>query len=84
LLASELGEHVEFKVPDGGMSVWTKFLRADMVQVSKKAYAKGLIIRDGTAYDTPARRYNSVRMGFASLDLNEQEQAIGILKKAIY
>jgi len=84
LLASELGDHVEFKVPDGGMSVWTKFLRADMVQVSKKAYAKGLIIRDGTAYDTPASRYNSVRMGFASLDLNEQEQAIGILKKAIY
>ena len=83
LLEEELGEHVSFKTPDGGMSVWTKFLRADMVKVSKKAYAKGLIIRDGTAYDNAKVRYNSVRLGFASLNFKEQEQAIDILKGSL-
>jgi len=83
LLTSELGDHVAFKIPDGGMSVWTKFLHADMTKVSKKAYAKGLIIKDGKDYDTPARQYNSVRLGFASLNFKEQVQAIDILKKSL-
>ena len=83
LLMEELGDHVAFKVPDGGMSVWTKFLRADMAKVSAKAYTKGLIINDGKQYDTPGRRYNAVRLGFASLNLKEQEQAVDILKKCL-
>jgi len=83
LLASELGSHVAFKIPDGGMSVWTKFLRADMAKVAPKAYSKGLIIKNGREYDTQEKRYNSVRMGFASLNFKEQEQAIDILKKVL-
>ena len=83
LLAQELGDHVSFKIPDGGMSVWTRFLRSDMAKVSKKAYTRGLIIKDGREYDTPARQYNSVRLGFASLNFKEQEQAVDILKKAL-
>lgn len=83
LLARDLDGHVAFKIPDGGMSVWAKFLRADMTKVSKKAYEKGLIIRDGREYDTPSKQYNSVRMGFASLNFKEQEQAIDILKKSL-
>lgn len=83
LLAKELGGHIAFKIPDGGMSVWTKFLRADMTKVSRKAYDKGLIIKDGREYDTTARRYNSVRLGFASLSFKEQEQAIDILKRSL-
>jgi len=63
--------------------VWTKFLRADMAKVSAKAYTKGLIINDGKQYDTPGRRYNAVRLGFASLNLKEQEQAVDILKKCL-
>lgn len=83
LLAKELGEQVSFKIPDGGMSVWTKFLRADMVKVALKAHSKGLIIKDGREYDTSARQYNSIRLGFASLNFKEQEQAIDILKKSL-
>jgi len=83
LLVEELGGHVAFKVPDGGMSVWTKFLRADMAKVSKKAYARGLIIKDGKEYDTDAQQYNSVRLGFASLNFKEQQQAVDILKKSL-
>lgn len=80
LLQTELGDHVSFKIPDGGMSVWTKFLRADLSELSKKAYQKGLIIKDGKLYDTRTKQYNSVRLGFASLDIKEQAKAINILK----
>ena len=83
LLTNELGDRVAFKVPDGGMSVWTKFLRADMAKVAPKAYAKGLIIKDGREYDTPARQYNAVRLGFASFNAREQEQAVSILKSVL-
>jgi GntR family transcriptional regulator/MocR family aminotransferase len=83
LLAEELGDHVAFKIPDGGMSVWTRFLHADMAKVAPKAYNKGLIIKDGREYDTPARQYNSVRLGFASLNFKEQQQAVDILKKSL-
>lgn len=83
LLSGALGDQVTFRTPDGGMSVWTKFLRADLAKASVKAYAKGLVIRDGRQYDTSAVRHNSVRLGFASLNFKEQEQAVEILKNCL-
>jgi len=65
------------------MSVWTKFLDTDMIKLSRAAYDKGLIIKDGTEYDTTTRKYNSVRLGFASLNFKEQEQAVDILKRLV-
>lgn len=80
LLTNELGKHISFKVPDGGMSIWTKFLDADLSEISEKALKKGLVIRNGKDYDTDIIKYNSVRLGFASLNFKEQEKAVGILK----
>jgi len=54
-----------------------------MVKLSRAAYDKGLIIKDGTEYDTPTRKYNSVRLGFASLNFKEQERAVDILKRLV-
>jgi DNA-binding transcriptional MocR family regulator len=68
-LQSALGDHVSFTVPDGGMSVWTMFQHEDLTTLSKKAYQKGLVIREGKDYDTRTVKYNAVRLGFASLDL---------------
>ena len=83
LLATHLSDQVSFKVPDGGMSVWTKFLQADLSIISELALKKGLIIRNGRGYDTDKIKYNSVRLGFASLNFNEQEKAVRILKEII-
>jgi len=83
LLQTELGNYTSFRIPDGGMSVWTNFLTTNLAIVSEKAFKKGLIIRDGKAYDTDKIKYNSVRLGFASLNFNEQEKAVGILKEVI-
>lgn len=79
LLHTELHEHLDFTIPDGGMSVWARF-HADLKKVSPRALEKGLVIKDGTSYDTGSIKYNAVRLGFASLNLKEQALAVGILK----
>jgi GntR family transcriptional regulator / MocR family aminotransferase len=83
LLERELGDRISFKIPDGGMSVWTRFLKDDLTMISRKAFERGLIIRDGTDYDTAKQKFNSVRLGFASLNFKEQMQAVKILKEVI-
>jgi GntR family transcriptional regulator/MocR family aminotransferase len=80
LLQQELGDRISFSIPEGGMSVWTHFLKSSLPVVVAKAYAKGLILSDGTDYDTGRIKYNSTGLGFASLTPREQEKAIAVLK----
>jgi GntR family transcriptional regulator/MocR family aminotransferase len=82
LLRSELGHEVSFKIPDGGMSVWVEFQK-NTTRIAEKAYAKGLLLRDGTEFNTEKVRYNAVRMGFASLNFREQRMAVEILRECL-
>jgi GntR family transcriptional regulator / MocR family aminotransferase len=79
LLQDEIGKHINFKVPDGGMSVWATFHK-NLPAVSEGARKRGLMMSDGTDYDLATTRYNSTALGFASLNFKEQERAIEILK----
>jgi GntR family transcriptional regulator/MocR family aminotransferase len=83
LLRHELGDRISFKVPEGGMSVWVDFLANSLTVVVPKAYKNGLILSDGTDYDTGRIKYNSTVLGFASLNAGEQEKAIAALRKSI-
>jgi len=83
LLQEKLGNNISFKVPDGGMSVWVKFNKHDIKSVSQRAAQNGLIMSDGSFYNTGRVNYNSARFGFASLNLKEQRKAIEILVKCI-
>lgn len=83
LLQHELKDRVSFKVPEGGMSVWTNFLDNSLPDVVKRSYDNGLIMSDGTDYDTGKFKYNSNGLGFASLNFREQEKAVAILKKSL-
>jgi GntR family transcriptional regulator / MocR family aminotransferase len=83
LLRHELGDHISFKIPEGGMSVWTHFLKNNLPAVVEKARKKGLIMSDGTDYDTGKIKYNSTGLGFASLNTGEQEKAIAVLKEVL-
>ena len=83
LLRHELKDRVSFKVPEGGMSVWTKFLDKSLPAVVQKAYQNGLIMSDGTDYDSGNKKYNSSGLGFASLDCREQERVVAVLKKSL-
>ena len=80
LLKIELGNIVDFKVPDGGMAIWAKFDKQfPLSELSKKVAPKGLFLSDGSAYGD----LNACRMGFASMNMKEIEEAVGVLKLAM-
>lgn len=83
LLKNTLGEKVNFQIPDGGMSVWTTFITQDLTSISLAAAKKGLKMSNGTEFETNGHRYNSARLGFASVNYSEQEKAVQILKQVI-
>ena len=77
LLKNELGNIIDFKIPDGGMAIWAKFDKSiSLVELSEKVNKKGLYLSNGSAYGD----LNACRMGFASMNLKEMEEAMGILK----
>lgn len=41
-------------------------------------------MNDGTEFETPEKQYNAIRMGFACLNLEEQKEAIAILKSCLF
>ena len=80
LLKNELGSVINFKIPDGGMAIWAKFDKQfPLSELSKKVALKGLYLADGSAYGA----LNACRMGFASMNLKEIEEAVGVLRKCI-
>jgi GntR family transcriptional regulator/MocR family aminotransferase len=82
-LASLPAGEVEFSVPEGGMSVWTRFLKRPLKGIAERAYQQGLVMSDGSDYDTAEVKYNAVGLGFASLNQKEQEKAVGILGEVL-
>lgn len=85
LLQDKLGDYVKFKIPDGGFAIWMEYLKGIRPEeVSAKAAPMGLTISNGRDYyHDRAYPNNSIRLGFASLNPKELEQAVDILKKAI-
>jgi GntR family transcriptional regulator / MocR family aminotransferase len=80
LLKSELGDVINFKIPDGGMAIWANFdMQFSLTELSKKVAKKGLYLSDGSSYGD----LNACRMGFASMNLKEIEEAVGVLKVCI-
>ncbi len=81
LLSSELQNEVTFRIPDGGMAIWTKFREdIDLVSASKRAYHLGLSFSDGSQY---VNGNNGTRLGFASMNEEELTEAVRLLRKAL-
>ena len=85
LLETELGEFIHFKKPEGGMAVWVG-LDPDMnwAGIANSCWEAGLRIPNYRLYDQENVQHNHIRMGFASLNFEEQERAISIIKKAMH
>ncbi len=84
LLSTALGDYISFQKPEGGMAVWV-LLRKDLSWPKIQAYCNnvGLSIPNYLNYDQVSLGHNGMRLGFASLNLEEQKQVIQILKSAI-
>ena len=84
LLQQELSDIVSFQRPQGGLALWAKF-NADypLPRIAAQAAANGLMISDGRMYDVEDQQYNALRIGFASMNEKELEEAVMLLKKAV-
>ena len=84
ILTTEFNDSITFETPAGGLAVWSVFDKSiDIVKVSEQASKKGLYISNGSYYKNESFNTNSLRMGFASLEVSEMTQAFEILKKSI-
>jgi GntR family transcriptional regulator/MocR family aminotransferase len=85
LLNHHVGEHISFKIPDGGFAIWLKYLDGIKPRdVADKAASMGLAVCAGNDYfHNPAHVHYHIRLGFASMNLKEMEAAIELLGKAV-
>ncbi len=80
LLNSSLGDIANFRVPNGGMAVWTLFdPEYSIPQLSERLATKGIYMNDGSIYKYK-NDVNGIRFGFASLNSNEMQFFLHALK----
>lgn len=81
ILKTDFGQQIQFKIPEGGLAVWSNFDESiDLAKTSADALKKGLYIGDGSFNQNESFVTNAMRMGFASLDEKEMVRALDILK----
>lgn len=85
LLQNELDNLVSFSIPEGGMTVWTKFDRSiNLEQLSKKAYSEDLYFSDGKIHKYSGFDENATRLGFASSTEDNLMKSVAIIKNLIH
>jgi GntR family transcriptional regulator / MocR family aminotransferase len=83
-LKNVFGNLVDFQIPEGGMSVWVKFAdEIDMTKTAETALKNGLYLSNGVHHNVEGKIKNYTRLGFASSNLEELREAIGILKSSL-
>jgi GntR family transcriptional regulator/MocR family aminotransferase len=84
LLEQELKDVVSFTKPQGGLALWTRFRKEyPLAEISARAANNGLMISDGRMYDVDDCHFNALRIGFASMNEKELEEAVGLLKRSV-
>ncbi|MBA2406702.1 MAG: PLP-dependent aminotransferase family protein [Chitinophagales bacterium] len=84
LLKHRLGDVINFQVPSGGMAIWSQFdKRYHLPEIARKTREKELYLSSGRFFNPEGKNLNATRMGFASLDFDEMEEALDILEKVV-
>ena len=83
-ISTQLGEVIEFTKPNGGMALWLRFQKDfPLAKVIRNASSMGLRLT-GTVYsEGKSAQVNAFRFGFASLNEDQLEKAVHILRKSI-
>lgn len=77
-------DHIEFQIPEGGMSVWAKFSeKIDVERTAEIALKNGLYFSNGIHHNVEGKIKNYTRLGFASSTTDELSQCLTILKKSL-
>lgn len=84
LLQKELGQFVQFSIPEGGLAVWIVFdAKIPLKRLREICLKKGVLISKSIFKNRDGENLNAIRMGFASLNENELTKGVELLKKSI-
>ncbi|GAA4310690.1 PLP-dependent aminotransferase family protein [Mucilaginibacter gynuensis] len=84
LLSNELPHLLEFVKPQGGMALWLKFKQEhSLAGILNKASSLGLKFGGSTYLKKHNLGYEALRFGFASIDENNIEFAVDVLKRTL-
>ena len=82
-LRDAFGEQITVQAPEGGLALWVTFDDAiDVDQLAAKALQLDLVLRGGGQFSPFGHRENALRLGFASLDVDEIRRATQRLAQA--
>jgi GntR family transcriptional regulator / MocR family aminotransferase len=82
-LADEIGDLVDFDMPDGGLAFWVRFRDQDLLdRVDAKAASKRLWVAPSRSFVAQPGVQRGLRLGFASLNEREAREAIRRLRSA--
>lgn len=85
MLKEKLGDIIDFKIPEGGLSIWTKFdSKISVPELSDRLLKKNLILSRGLIHDlSVGRKLNCTRLGFGWMNIKEAEESIELMAKEI-
>lgn len=82
LLKENFSGYIDFKVPSGGLAIWTEWkIPVNLMKLSKQCVKDNLFIPKTLLYQN--RNLTAMRLGFGNLNPNEMEKAIEILSHNI-
>jgi GntR family transcriptional regulator/MocR family aminotransferase len=82
LITSRLGDFVEFDKPQGGMALWLRFSpELPLREIISRASSNGLQLAGSAYYGANGKNMNAIRFGFASVNENEMEFAVDLIRK---
>lgn len=82
-LRDAFGEQVTVREPEGGLALWVRFADGiDVDQLVGKALELDLVVRSGRQFSPFGHAENALRLGFASLDMDEIRLATQRLAQA--
>ncbi|MEQ8470153.1 MAG: PLP-dependent aminotransferase family protein [Marinoscillum sp.] len=83
-LITHLADYVDFKKPQGGMSIWTHFDSSiNLRKLYEQALRHDLYIPSGEQISQGNHKLNVTRLGYASSTEEELEESVKILRRLI-
>lgn len=80
----ELGQHVDYDVPKGGLAFWLRFRQpVDMARFIKQSEQEKVRFADGSQFSPACEEVKAIRLGFASLNPKELRSGIRRIKQAL-
>lgn len=84
LLNSVFSDWITYQEPEGGMAIWANFEKSiSLDDLAENCLSNGLLLTGSQCHNITGSKLNSTRLGFATMNEEEIEEACRIMKEAI-